>query len=157
MAFGIPKMANMGGKARFSVTIDGDKDLLRSLKSIREGSAKRIMRKAITAGLLPVQREAKRLVKSRSLKRLISRRASVKNTAVNGMVYVREDKDRKIKLEGREVDFSVVANILEFGTDQIQPRRFMRGARESQGQYGMKVAIDKANELIQAEWRKPIK
>jgi hypothetical protein len=159
MAFRIPKMAGMGSQARFAVTIDGDKELLRNLKSIREGSAKRIMRKAITAGLLPVQQEAKRLVKARSLKRLIARRASVKSTAVNGMVYVKTAKDRTITLEGREVDFSVVANILEFGSQsrKIPARRFMRGARESQGPRGMKVAIDTANQLIEAEWRKPIK
>jgi hypothetical protein len=130
--------------------IQGDKALKRKLDSLTRATGNKIMRPAITKGLRPIkqdaQRRAKEIFKSDTISKLIGQKTftTKKTKEITGKVYIKEAKDknsdgesvpkRTIKINGREVDFAVAANIQEFGRKDgsLAPHPFMIPAMESQ-------------------------
>jgi hypothetical protein len=120
------------------IKITGVEDVLKKMRTIDKQFNSKIVRPAMTEALKPMQQKAKGLQRHASLRRLIGRRAFVskKRQEVLGKVFMRPDKKRTIMLEGREVGFEVVANILEFGSvkKNITPQPVMRPARDASQQ-----------------------
>jgi len=144
-----------GGAIDFGVFVEGDKDLAKALKKISDVSARKVMRSAIGFGMTPIRREARRLAPN-SIARLIHKRARAKGTTVNGMIYVKEHESRTVKLDGRDVDFAVVANFLEFGSasQNIKPIAFMRRARETKKTEAIERVKKRARVMLEREWQK---
>jgi len=119
-----------------SAVVTGLDKLLRDMQQIDRQMNSRVVRPATLRALAPIKRRAKKNAKWKSIQRLISGKAFVsKKGEVKGKVYLKPDKERTITLEGREVGFEVVGNILEFGsvTKNIRPRPFMRPAADEGG------------------------
>lgn len=129
------------GQRVFDIT--GDKELAKALDQLRLASVRKVMRPAVSKALTPVNRRAKALCPSRRIRRLIGKRVYKSGTAVTGKVYVRKAADHGItetvRLEGRDVDFSVVGNFLEFGTRHARKRSFLRPAMDQQRQESLAI------------------
>lgn len=124
-------MATAAGIAK----ITGEKELAAKIAALAGKGANKIMRPAIGKGLVPIMKQAKANQRHASLRKLIGKKVITKKTWPNdvaGKVYMKPSKDRTINLNGREVGFEVVGNILEFGSakQNIPPQPFMRPARE---------------------------
>jgi hypothetical protein len=146
-----------GGRGKVSVELIGDKELQKQIKNMGEKAGKRVMKSAIGAGLTILRKEAKAKAPSESIGKLIAKKAWItRRGKVNGHIYIKEDGSRTIMLDGRQVDFSAVASILEFGSMSrgIRARRFMRNARESAGDRAVQKVIQQANKAIEREWNK---
>jgi HK97 gp10 family phage protein len=115
-----------------SVVVTGIQSLIAEMERIDRQMNSKVVRPATLRALSPIRKRAKANAPSESLKKLISAKAFVskKKKEVKGKVYLKPDKKRTIKLQGREVGFEVVGNILEFGSvkQNIRPRPFMRPA-----------------------------
>ena len=108
-------MATIAGIAK----ITGDKALAKRIAALAGKGANRIMRPAIGKGLAPILKQAKANQRHASLRKLIGKKVITKKAwpkDVAGKVYMKPSKDRTINLQGREVGFEVVGNILEFGS-----------------------------------------
>lgn len=142
------KISNMAG-------LIGDKELQKTILSLTDNCAKKIMRPSIVAGLKPIRKEARANAdskfKSDSLSRLIGIKAKAKKDKVFGKVFMRPDKSgRTIKIKGKEVPFEAVANIQEFGRKDgsLEPHAFMRPAADSKRTEALKEVENKARELL---------
>jgi HK97 gp10 family phage protein len=119
-----------------SIVVTGLEKLLRDMQQIDRQMNSRVVRPATRRALAPIKRRAKQNAKWKSIRRLISSKSFInKKGEVKGKVYLRPDKKRTVILQGREVGFEVVGNILEFGSAKknIQPRPFMRPAADQGG------------------------
>lgn len=112
----------------------GLNDLIKNIDRVDKDFNRKVFLPAIRKGLNIIAKQAKANCKWQSLRKLISKKAfiSKKDKNAKGKVFLRPSKDRTIKLEGREVGFEVVGNILEFGSvkQNIKPHPFMRPARD---------------------------
>jgi len=143
------------------INIIGDKALEKELRELYQGVRLSIMRSAINAGLTPILKRAISLAKSNfksdTIAKHIKKSAKNKNKkkGVVGKVFVEEQPERKIKLEGREVPFEVVSNILEFGRKDgsLPARSFMRRAREEMKSEALKVVREKTKSVLEKKWR----
>ena len=144
-----------------SIEIVGDKELERELKELAATSARSIMRPAINAGLTPIKKRAVSLAKSNFKSDTIAKEIgkSVKKArrrgGITGMVYVKPQPERMVKVNGREVPFEVVANILEFGRKDgsLPARSFMRKAREETKSEALRIVKEKAKITLEKKWR----
>lgn len=117
------------------ISITGAEAIINKMRTIDKKFNSKVVRPAMAAALKPMQQKAKGLQRHSSLRKLISRKAFVskKRNEVLGKVYLRPDKKRTVMIDGREVGFEVVGNILEFGSvkQNITPQPVMRPARDA--------------------------
>lgn len=113
-------------------TLTGDKALNSKLAVLKSSAVQRVMKPAMSKGLDPIMRRAKSNAPWASIRRLIGKKVTGRGTKISGKVFMKPSNNRTIMLDGREVGFEVVANILEFGSakQNIRPQPFMRPARE---------------------------
>jgi len=114
--------------------ISGLSEVMKNLQKVDKQFNSKVILPAVRKGLVPIQRQAKANCNHASLKKLIGKKAFInKKKEVSGKVYMLPSKDRTIKLQGRDVGFEVVANILEFGRKRgdLKPEPFMRPARDT--------------------------
>jgi HK97 gp10 family phage protein len=126
------------------------------LADMKASAARAVMRPAIRAGCRVIAKEAKQRApgdKRHRIRRLID--VMVKTTSkgnVIGRVYVKESKADTITLDGREVPFNVVANILEFGSPEIPAQSFMRKSRRVKGAAALRKVSTIADRNITRQW-----
>jgi len=146
--------------ARVDVNILGDQQLQKDLNTLASSSVNDIMRNPIRAGLQPIREAASQQYKAygwdefgakRNLKRVVN---SGKKGVV-GSVVLADITSRKVTIEGREVPFNVVANILEFGSRKrnIREYRVMRDARDKNQQEALSIVHRKTTEQIEKKWK----
>lgn len=113
--------------------ITGDFELMAKLEMLGRKSLTAVLKPAVNKGLNPIMQKAKQNCKWNSLRKLIGKKTGkTKKGTISGKVYMKPSKERTIKLNGRDVGFEAVANILEFGSSKqnIRPQPFMRPARQ---------------------------
>ena len=117
-----------------TVGLEGMEQVLNNMAKIDRQFDRKVVIPSVRAALKPIRTKARQLQKHQSLKKTIKSRAfKSKKGDILGKVFLSKNKDgRTINLEGREVGFEVVGNILEFGSAKrnITPQPFMRPARE---------------------------
>ena len=118
-----------------TIQLTGDLKLMAQLDELKVSAVNAIMGPAISKGLTPVNKEAKRRAnmqfKSNYIAKMIGKKVKRGRKGVTGMILVRDDKrGRQIKVDGRMVNFKVAAMIQEFGrrNGTLKPRPFMRPA-----------------------------
>jgi len=135
----------------------GGKELMRKMDRIGGKSAVKIMRSALSAGLMPILKQARKNAPGKTIKKLLKKsvKKGKKRGTIVGKVYV-GDSARRVKFQGEEVGFEFVANVLEFGSQKrgISAHKYLRGARESKAQAAISAMEKKANERMKAEWAK---
>jgi len=121
-----------------TIELTGDLKLMAQLDELKTSAVNAVMGPAISKGLTPVNKEAKRRAKlqfkSNYISKMIAKKVKRGRKGVVGMIYVRDDRQgRTIKVKGRDVDFKVAAMIQEFGRRDgtLKPRPFMRPAMAS--------------------------
>lgn len=142
--------------------VKGMEALQKTLKNIDKKMADKVLRFATSKGLDPIKRRAKSNAKWPSIKKLIGKKVwKNRKKNITGKVYLRPGKDgRTVRINNKEVDFSAVGSILEFGSSKrnIAPRPFMRPAREqAKGQVLKEIARageKKLKELVNRERKK---
>ena len=139
-----------------AIQLVGDKALQAKLRELRKAAQNRIMRPAINAGLTPILTQARATAPSTEIRKLLKKRvAKGRGGSVIGMVRVTEST-RMVEYQGRQVPFDLVAMVLEFGSDKmnIRARRYLRDARDQQGQAALRIVAQKAEERLDIEWKK---
>lgn len=123
--------------AQLTIQLVDDKELNAKLTALPDKVQAKVMRRAIGCGLMPIARQARNLQRHASLRKLIGTKVVKRKRDREwvGKVYLKPSKERTIMIEGREIGFEVVGNILEFGSAKrnIKPQPFMRAAREQAG------------------------
>jgi ABC-type antimicrobial peptide transport system permease subunit len=143
----------------FGLELVGDKKLARELGILAGKSLKKIMKPAINAGLNPIKKRAEQLAKgnfkSKTIAKQVKKSAKVSKdkTGIVGQVFIKHQPERTIKIEGREAPFEVVANILEFGSAEmnIPARSYMRRGREEKRAEAIRTTTAKAKERLRIE------
>lgn len=110
----------------------------KDLKKIDRQAYSKVLKPAMKKAVKPIQKQAKANAKWPSIKKLIKTKVQKGKNGILGKIFVAPDKSgRKIQIEGRNVGFEVVANILEFGRAApfnaggikvVKPVAFMRNA-----------------------------
>ncbi len=136
------------------VKMTGDKKLSARIAALESKVSNKIMRAAVSKGLIPIAKQAKANQRHASLRKLIGKKVITKKRwpkDVAGKVYMKPSKDRTIMLEGRNVGFEVVANILEFGSAKrnITPQPFMRPARTNAAAAAISATAAEARRQLQ--------
>jgi hypothetical protein len=134
----------------------GLKGIVKNIEKVQRAVEKNIMRNAVSQGLKPIMERAKSLAasnfKSNTIAKMIGKKAYLnKKKQIIGKVFVRPQPDRTVKLQGRDVPFEVVANVLEFGRKDgsLPARSYMRRARDEAG--------GKALQIVENEVQKGLK
>ena len=122
--------------------VKGVPQLEMRLRRIENREALKIATLGIREGLKPIKKRAQELAKANFKSETISKMIRSKAKKGIGKVYINKMPDRTVTVEGREVPFEVVANILEFGRldGSMPPRSYMRRAREEKGKEGLEIA-----------------
>lgn len=131
--------------------ITGDQKLAATLAALPGKMQKRVMRSAVAKGLAPIAKQAKANQRHKSLRELIGKKVIRKKSGdAAGKVYMKPSPDRTINLQGREVGFEVVGNILEFGSAKrgIAPQPFMRPARQQAGAAAIRAVAEEARKQL---------
>lgn len=112
-----------------TITVEGTAQLQRDLRETGK-SAQGIWRRAVARALRPMRAAARAGAPGRDLKRAV--KVFTARRSMTAGVEVSQVKTRTATVDGREKDFSVVGNILEFGAPDrnLRARRFMRDARD---------------------------
>jgi len=135
-----------------SLKITGMDEVFKKLKKIDRDFNRKVVKPAINAGLEPIKQRAKQNCRHESLRKLISKKAfiSKRDKQTKGKVYLKPEKERKIKLDGKEAGFEVVGNIMEFGSQKrnIRPQPFMIPAGQSAKGAAAKIIETKIREKV---------
>lgn len=147
--------------ATAAISLIGDAETLALLDAMKGPVANRVMRRAIDRGLTVIAKEARKLApgsEHHRLRRMIGTEVKTTNKKnILGYVHVEDHPSDTIQLQGRQVNFSAVGAMLEFGTPHIAARSFIRAARDAKGTEALAVVRAVAEERIEAEWEKASK
>jgi hypothetical protein len=134
----------------------GLKAIVRNIDNVKSDVEKKIIRNAIAQGLKPIMARAKSLAKSNfksnTIAKMIGKKVYTnKRKQIIGKIFVKEQKDRMVKVQGKDVPFNVVANFLEFGRldGSLPARSYMRRARDE--------ARGKALQIVETEIQNGLK
>lgn len=142
---------------RNAVAMVDDRMVRAALAALKkDASRRRILRPAVSAALVPIKREARRLcpVRSGLLKRSIGSevRKSRRGSGIVGRVYVRKTVEGIV--DGKPHKPSKIAAFVEFGHGGPSPapaHPFMRPAKENTRGEAMRRLTAKARERLKAE------
>lgn len=107
--------------------IIGDKNIIANLNMIKKSVKNRILRKALVKALAPVKAKAKNRVNKRS--GMLAKSIKVKATK-NGNAKVYVDPKNHIVIDGKKVNPSKYAHLVEFGTVHSAAAPFMRNSMD---------------------------
>ncbi len=145
---------------RADVQLTGDKQLQRDLAMLASSSVNDVLRNPIRAGLQPIREEASSRYKALgwsdfAKKSNIKRKVNSGKKGLVGRVAIADITNRTVKLDGRDVPFNVVANILEFGSRSrnIREYRVLRGARDKKQAEALRIVQAKATKSLETRWR----
>ena len=126
-----------------AISVVGDLHLKWAMASLGKNAPKRIMKPAVNAALTPVNKAAKRNVsrKSGDLRRAIGKRVKARRDSVTGKITIRAGHGGAAKY----------AHMLEFGTDKMPARPFMRTAMYQQKRAAMTILRKKAWENVKKQ------
>lgn len=145
------KIANMTG-------LIGDKELQRTILSLTDSSARKIMRPAVAAGLIPIRKQAKQNASpgvvlseqaSGLMQKAIRSSARARKDKVTGKIYV----DRKTEgvVNGKKHVPGNIAHLVEFGHGGKSPapaHPFLRPALDASKGEALNKVTQKARELL---------
>ncbi len=146
---------------RVDVKLIGDEKLQKDLNALASSSVNKVLRKPIRAGLQPIRQEASNEYRKLGWdefaeKRNLVRKVGTGKKGVVGRVEIADIWNRMVTVEGRQVPFNVVANILEFGSRKrnISEYRVLRGARDKKQHEAIRIVNDKATEQLEKQWKR---
>jgi len=133
--------------------------LMKKFDGLSKGEMTKFVKPAVEVGVKKIGQAAKRNakvnVKGLTISKMVTYKTWSRAGSVFGRVMAQTKKigDRTVKIDGREVPFEVVANILEYGssTRNIKARHFMKRAYEVEGKKAkdqiLRQLINKINVL----------
>lgn len=145
------KIAQMAG-------LVGDKELQKTILSLTDNVAKKLMRPAVAAGLKPIREQAKdnaapgSVLSSEAsglMQKAIKSSTRAKKNKVSGKVYV--DRKTEGEVNGKKHVPGNVAHLVEFGHGGPMPASahpFLRPALDNKKGEAMNKITDKARELL---------
>jgi hypothetical protein len=146
---------------RVDMQLLGDKQLIKDLNDFASSSINEVMRSPTGQALQPIRNLASQkyashgwndFAKKSNLPREVG---TNKRLGVYGRVILEDIESRTVIVEGREVPFNVVANILEFGSEARNIREYavMRTARDEARDEAIRIFQERAATELERKWQ----
>lgn len=125
------------------ISLEGEEDMLALLSALETGMQRKVVRAGAREAAKVVQTRAKELVPTKTGKL----RRSIKVRTMKGLGR-KGNIGYSVLAGGTAKDSPFYAGFLEFGTQRITPRPFMRPAANESKEQVKKVFVDKLSEVI---------